>query len=81
MLWNVQAKSGQTAELNAPPNPEPGAAHVTGAWQLVLNTGATMTRAKQSILGVVVVARAVAAEFTSRRGSIPGPPVSHQVKS
>jgi hypothetical protein len=42
MLWNVQAESGQTAELNAPPNPELGAAHVTGARQPSLNTGATM---------------------------------------
>jgi hypothetical protein len=80
MLRNVQAESGQTAESNAPPSPGPDAAHVTGARQLVLNTGATMARAKRSILGVVVVARAAAAELTSPRGSIPGPPVGHQVE-
>jgi hypothetical protein len=81
MLWNVQTESGQTAESDAPPNPEPDAAHVNGARQLTLNTGAAMARAEPSILGVVVVTKAAAAELTSISGSIPGPPAGHQVKS
>jgi hypothetical protein len=81
MLWNVQAESGQTAESDAPPNPESGAAHVIRVRRLIWNNGTTMARAKPSITGVVVVTRAAAAKLTSPRGSIPGPPAGCQVKS
>jgi hypothetical protein len=81
MLWNVQTESGQTAESDAPPNPEPGAAHVIRVRRLILSNGTTIARAKPSITGVVVVTRAAAAELTSLRGSIPGPPAGHRVES